>query len=266
MQALNESISALLEEARSKPTEVTSDEVALDIGALIKRLGDADRRAEAFRVAEAEPYLRGKNAVDGFFNALRDKIGRRNKNDRAAKPGAVDILQARVTAYLEKKRIEEQARRDAEAARLREEARQRQLAEAAAAAAAEEARKAAERARKPEIVEQKTAVAQEAAAAAAAARAESEVATGQAIEAHISTLAKPADMARTRGDEGVLLTLAKESYAIVLDRSKLDMAKLAPFFTDTEVEKALRAWAKNTGYAQPMDGAEIGKKNKGVTR
>jgi hypothetical protein len=264
--ALNDSISALLEEARSKPTEVTSDEVALDIGALIKRLGDADRRAEAFRVAEAEPYLRGKNAVDGFFNALRDKIGRRNKNDRAAKPGAVDILQARVTAYLEKKRIEEQARRDAEAARLREEARQRQLAEAAAAAAAEEARKAAERARKPEIVEQKTAVAQEAAAAAAAARAESEVATGQAIEAHISTLAKPADMARTRGDEGVLLTLAKESYAIVLDRSKLDMAKLAPFFTDTEVEKALRAWAKNTGYAQPMDGAEIGKKNKGVTR
>lgn len=265
-QALTESISALLDEARDKPKEVESDEVALDIGALIKRLGDADRRAEAFRVAEAEPYLRGKNAVDGFFNALRDKIGRRNKNDRAAKPGAVDVLQARVTAYLERKRIEEQARRDAEAARLREEARKRQEAEAAAFAAAEEARRAAERARKPEIVEQKTAVAQEAAAAAAVARAETQIMVEQATEAHIATLAKAADMARTRGDEGVLLTLAKENYAIVIERSKLDMAKLAPFFTDAEVEKALRAWAKTTGFNQPMDGAEIGRKNKGVTR
>ena len=74
--------------------------------------------------------------------------------------------------------------------------------------------------------------------------AEAEIARQRAQEAHIATLAKPAEMARTRGNDGVLLTLAKESYAIMVDRSLLDMAKLAPFFTDPEVEKALRAWRR----------------------
>lgn len=264
--ALEESVSALLNEAREKPKEVTNDAEATDFGALIKRMGDADRRAEAFRVAEGEPYLRGKNAVDGFFNAIRDRLGKRNKSDRSAKPGAIDILQARVTAYLERKRIEEQARRDREAAEQRRLALEAQERAAREAREAEELRLAAERARKPEIVEQKAAAAAEAEERASTAAAQAAVEASKAQDAHIATLAKPADMARTRGDDGVLLTLAKENYAYMTDRSKLDMAKLAPFFTDAEVEKALRAWAKTTGYNQPMDGAEIGRKNKGVTR
>lgn len=264
--ALVISVTDLLAEAREKPADVQTDEQALDIGALIKRLADADKRAEAYRTAEGEPYLRGKNAVDQWFFALRDKLGRRNKNDRSAKPGAIDILQARVSAYLERKRIEEEARRD------REEADRRRIAKAAQdeadriAREAEDARLAAERARKPEHIEQKENVASKLEEQASVASAAAAVAQEQAQEAHIATLAKPADMARTRGDDGVLLTLAKESYAIMVDRSKLDLSKLAPFFTDAEVEKALRAWAKNTGYNQPMDGAEIGRKNKGVTR
>ena len=264
--ALVSSVTELLTEARGMPAEVTTDEEALSTGALIKKLADADKRAEAYRTAEGEPYLRGKNAVDQWFFALRDKLGRRNKNDRSAKPGAIDILQARVSAYLERKRIEEQARRDREAAEAARVAREAQEKAAREAREAEEKRLAAERARKPEIVEAKGVVATEAEQSASVAAAEAEVAQAQAQEAHIATLAKPADMARTRGDDGVLLTLAKESYAIMVDRSKLDMAKLAPFFTDAEVEKALRGWAKTTSYNQPMDGAEIGKKNKGVTR
>jgi hypothetical protein len=267
--ALNESVAALLEEARGKPVDVNDDDTATDIGALIKRLSDADKRAEAFRVAEGEPHLRAKNAVDQFFFAIRDKLARRNKNDRSAKPGAADILQARVTAYLERKRIEEEARRKAEAARLWREAEDKRLAEEAALREAEEKRLAAERARKPEIVEQKEAVAAQAEQAASTAVAEAAVASSLAQEAHIATLAKAADMARTRGDDGVLLTLANENYAILLDRSKItpeDALKLWPFFTDAEVEKALRGWAKTTGYRQPMTGTEIGKKNKGVTR
>ena len=72
-------------------------------------------------------------------------------------------------------------------------------------------------------------------------------------------------MARTRGD-GVLLTLAKEDYAYVVDRTKLDADEAVSYFTDKEIEKALRGWAKTTNHNQPMDGAEIGKKNKGVTK
>jgi hypothetical protein len=265
-EALTQGVAALLEEARGKPVEVTTDDVALDVGALIKRLGDADKRAEAFRIAEGEPFLRGKNAVDQFFFAIRDKLGRRNKNDRSAKPGAIDILQARVSSFLERKRIEEQARRDREAAEQARIAREKAAEDERARLAAEEARLAAERARAPAKVEEKAAIAEKAEEQASVASAEAAIAAERAQEAHIATLAKPAEMARTRGDDGVLLTLAKENYAIMVDRSKLDMAKLWPFFTDSEVEKALRAWAKNTGYTQPMAGAEIGRKNKGVTR
>jgi hypothetical protein len=41
---------------------------------------------------------------------------------------------------------------------------------------------------------------------------------------------------------------------------------LRPYFTDFELDKALRAWAKATGHKVPMPGAEIGFRNKGVTR
>ncbi len=263
---LSNSISSLLDEARGKPTEVTNDADALDIGALIKRLKDADARAETFRVTEGEPFLRGKNGVDQYFFALRDKLGRRNKNDRAAKPGAIDVLQARVSAYLERKRIEEEAKRRLEAEEQARIAREKAADEERARQAAEVARLAAERARKPENAEVKTALAEEAERAASVAMAEAAVALQRAQDAHIATFARPAEMARTRGDDGVLLTLAKESFALMVDRSLLDMAKLWPFFTDAEVEKALRSWAKTTGYTQPMAGAEIGRKNKGVTR
>jgi hypothetical protein len=44
------------------------------------------------------------------------------------------------------------------------------------------------------------------------------------------------------------------------------MSKLLPFFTDAEIEKALRQWAKTTGHREKMSGAEIGFRNAGVTR
>ena len=71
------------------PAVVESDDQALLLGALIKRMRDVDARIESIRTLEGEPYLRGKNAVDQWFFALRDKLGRRNKNDRSAKPGAI---------------------------------------------------------------------------------------------------------------------------------------------------------------------------------
>jgi mono/diheme cytochrome c family protein len=42
------------------------------------------------------------------------------------------------------------------------------------------------------------------------------------------------------------------------DRAKLDKEALWPFFTDAEIEKALRAWAKTTGHRTQMEGAKIG--------
>jgi hypothetical protein len=50
------------------------------------------------------------------------------------------------------------------------------------------------------------------------------------------------------------------------DRSKIDLELLRPYFTDAEIEKALRGWAKSTGHRIAMEGAEIGHRNKGSVR
>lgn len=264
--ALLESVDTLLAKAREAPNEATTEQDALTLGAIVKEIRDADKRAEAYRTAEKEPHLRAEQAVDQFFFAIRDKLARRNPRDRTQRAGAADILQARINDFLERKRIEEEERRRREADELARIARQKAEEQAAAARAEEEARLAAERARKPETVAEKQAEADRAAEVASAAKVEAQVAQEQATDAHIATLAKPADLVRTRGDDGVLLTQAREPYAILIDRAQLDWTKLAPFFTDAEVEKALRGWAKTTGHSQQMPGAEIGHRRKGVTR
>jgi hypothetical protein len=263
--ALTISIAELLDKARAAAVTVSTDEEAIALGIIVKDLRDAFNRADAYRTSEKEPFLRSEQAVDAFFFQWMEKCRRRNPRDRSQKPGAADILQARIDDFLERKRIAEEERRRLEAEETARVARAAAAEQARLAAEAEEARLAAERARKPETVAVKEEVATKAEEAASAATVEANVAQEKAQDAHIATLAPAAEMVRTRG-EGVLLTQAKENYAIMVDRSKLDMAKLAPFFTDAEVEKALRGWAKTTGYNQPMDGAEIGRKNKGVTR
>jgi hypothetical protein len=267
---LTNTLNELLGEAREMPKEVTSEADALMLGALIKRLRDLDGRAESVRTLEKEPYLRGGNAVDSFFNSMRDKIGRRIKTDRKSAAGAIDILQARINDFQERRLAEERARREAEERAAREEARK--AAEEAARIAREAAEKAAaaERARKEENRAKHAAEAARLEEAASIAKTEAEQALEKAEDARISTLAKPADMARLRGSDesgaGVTLTMKQEPYALVTDRYQLDMSKLLPFFTDAEIEKALRQWAKTTGHREKMAGAEIGFRNAGVTR
>lgn len=267
---IGNTLESLLEEARQMPSRVDDDQTAVSIGALIKRLRDVDSRAESVRTLEGEPYLRGKNAVDSFFFALRDKIGRRNKSDRSAKPGAIDILQARINDYQERKIAEERARLEAE--RREQERVAREAAQKAFREAEEAAQRAlaVERARKVETQAARQAEADAQQRAADIARAEAQRAADLAEEARLATLVKPAEIARVRGSDqsgaGVTLTVAKESYAILTDRTKVNLEMLRPYFTDAEIEKALRGWAKATGYRIAMDGAEIGHRNKGVTR
>ena len=264
--AVVQTVTDLLAEARELPAEVTTDEQALTNGALIKRFRDVDARLENHRVVEKEPYLRGGEAVDAFFFGQRDKIGKRNKRDHSARPGAIDVLEARNQAHMDRKLAEEQAKRDREAQQAAREA-QRQRDEAAKLAReAEERRLEAERARAPAKIEEKTAIADKVEEQASVAGAEAQVAADVAQDAHIATLAKPADMVRTRGDDGVMLTMRREPYAILKDETKLDKEKLWAFVPLKAKEQALGAWARNTGHTVPMDGAEIGFRNKSVTR
>lgn len=267
---LTNTLGDLLAEIPKLPEKVTSDADALMVGALIKRLRDLDSRVEGVRTLEKEPYLRGGNAVDSFFNALRDKIAKRNRTDRKAQNGAADTLQDRINEFQNWKIAQEQARLRAEQDAARRAAEAAQAAAAAEARKAEEARQAAERARKPDTTAAKAALAAAAEQEAERTRISAQHEADRAEEARLAALARPADIARVRGNAeaggGVTLTVAQEPYAVVADRTKLDWTLIAPFFTDAEVDKALRQWAKTTGHRVKMPGAEIGFRNKGVTR
>lgn len=261
-----DALAKLLDEARAArettPT-VTNDEEMGVRARLVKAFRDTTSRLEAFRVAEKEPHFRAGQAVDGWFFAMIDKCARR---DRKNKPGAADILQADIDDYQQRKLAVEQERRHVEAERLAREAREKAAAEEKARQEAEAARLAAERARKPETREEKAAVAEQAQAAASAAISASAAAEAKAEDAYVETLARPADIVRTRVDEGPLVTMQQVGYAEIEDDTKLDMAKLWPFISIDAKEKALRAWAKSTGHRQKMDGAAIGHRNKSAVR
>jgi hypothetical protein len=260
---LDRNVEVLLERTRLLPEVIEDEATALRVGADIKELKDTDARVEAFRVAEKEPYLRAGNAVDAKFHALRDKIARRSRQGR---PGMLDLLQGRVNAWLDRRRAQEEAERRA---RAQEEARRAAEAarrEAEARKAADEAREREARSRKPEKAAAAAAAAEQAAALAAA---EAAAAAERAEAARIATLARPADMVRTRGDNGVLLTQAREGFAILVDRMQITadgLARLLPYISDAELEKAARGYGRTTGYSQPLSGFEVGMRAKGVVR
>lgn len=265
---LTDAFVTLKAEAEAFPRGVNDDAEALARGAVIKKLRDLDSRAEGVRVLEKEPHLRRGNAVDSFFNTIRDQIGRRMGS--RAKPGLIDLLQGDINEYQERKIAAERARQEAERREAERIAReQMELARKAEAEAAERAA-AVERARKAETQAARQAEADAQQRAADLARAEAQRAAELAEEARLATLAKPAEIARVRGSDasgaGVTLTVAQEPYAILTDRDMVDMNMLRPYFTDAEIEKALRGWAKSTGHRVKMNGAEIGFRNKGVTR
>jgi hypothetical protein len=261
--ALEDSVAAALDQARELPQEINDDETMGLFARVIKHLRDAAARAEAYRVAEVEPHLRGQQAVNGFFFALIEKCTRR---DRKNKPGAADLLQARLDDYNQRKLRAEQERRRKEAeerAKIERAAREEALRREREA---EEARLAAARARKPENIETKRAAAVDAGARPRAAGIDAQLAAEAAQGAHVDTLSKPADLVRTRVEQGPLVTMAQEFYAEIEDDSLLDKAKLWPFIGLEAKEKALRAWARTTGHSQQMAGAAIGKRAKSVVR
>lgn len=266
------------------PAGVADDPTALRVGGVIKRFRDLSARLEQTRVVEVEPNLRRMNAENAFFNGLKKLIQPEDKQERRVSPGWIDKLQTLIDGYQARKEAAERERLERE--RIERENAARQAREAAERAAEEtrkkereaaEAQASADRARNEEIKAEKQRIADEAAKVAAdtAARAKSAeqnaaTATEAATDARIGTLVAPQDIVRTRGvteeGAGVTLTTGKESFAYVIDRTHLDPKKLFPYFHEKEVEKALRAWAKATNHNEPMDGAEIGWKRKGVTR
>jgi hypothetical protein len=253
----------MLEEARALPTEIDGEATLGLYAKLIKAFRDttaritrsgSPRRSRTFAAAR-----RSTRSSSRWRTSARGATGRTSR----APP---TCCRPELDDYQQRKLAEEQARRRREAeeaARVEREARE---AAAKAAQEAEERRLAAERARAPAQVEAKQQAAQAAETASDAARVEQQVASAAAEEKYVDTLARPADMVRTRVDEGPLVTMQQVGYAEIEDDSKLDKNLLWPFLSIDAKEKALRAWAKTTGYRTKMDGAAIGHRNKSAVR
>ena len=266
--SISATVTELLDEARAAPKVINDEEQHEQAAKLIVRMRDVKKRLEALHDSEKQPYLRGGIGVDQFFFGLWDKLLRRKNTN---KPGAVDILQDRVTNYLERKLAEERRLR-AEAERVAREAREKAEAEAREKARlAQEAIEAAARARSEAKKEEHRAEAAAQSAAAQSAAAAAAVAAQKAEDARVEQLVKPADIVRTRFEDGGMSTMGTEPYADIIDEEKLsstpgNIEKLWRFIPLEQKAKALRAWAKNTGHTQQMEGASIGKRNKAVTR
>jgi hypothetical protein len=264
VDALLDECAALVKDPETgKLRAIEDDEMKGKVASLIKRLRDQAKLIDGIHAKEKQAYMRGGQAVDQFCFKLIDRLAKRDRKNR---DGAADILGSLLTAYDERKLAEERERRrlaEERARREAEEARRRQEAEAKAA---EEARLAAERARKPEIVAAKTTQAESQEQRAAAANIDATIAEARMQEAHVATLARPADIMRTRGDDGTLSTMGTEKFAEVVDRDLLDKEALWPFLNFADIERALRGWAKVNDYNRQMPGASIGRRNRSVVR
>ncbi len=256
-------VAELLEEAAKVTVPIADDAEKGTVVDLIKRLRDMGKRLAGIHEVEKQPHYRRGQAVDQFFFGLIDTLAKREKRNRN---GAADTLGEALTAYDVRKLAEEQERRRLELEAAEREAARLRKIEEDKAREAEEARLAAERARKPETTAAKVEIADAAEQGASSARVETVVAEAAAEEKYVATLARPADIMRTRTAGGTMSTMAEVNYAEVVDATKLDMAKLWPFIKLEAKEQALRAWANNTGHREQMAGASIGKRPKSQVR
>ena len=213
--ALMERRDELLASAAQTPDVVEDVETNKKFATLAKLLAALVKKSEAERVGEKEVYLAGGRSVDGWFKQITDPV----KTAKAS-------LETRQTEWQRKVAAEERRRRQEEERLAREEA----------ARLAQEAAKREQEARDAESLDD--AIAAEAVAKQAAA--DAEVAAKAAA-------AKPADLSRTRSDEGAVASLRVWWDFRDLDRSRLDLEQLRQHLPEDALEKAVRSFVKAGG-------------------
>ena len=271
---LQNSVAGVLERLRALPKTVDDDATLEAYSSVIRDGRDLRKRLDAYHDAEKQPYLRSGQGVDQFFFGLEEKLARRKKNDPA---GGLDVADARVDDYMQRKLAAEKAERARIAAEEQRKADAIRKAEDDARRAAEDARRAAEesaaraaRARSAENIaahvaeaERQRDVAAQAEREAEAARAAEILAAQKAEDAQIETKASAADMTRTRLDTGAIATMAQVPFVQIDDVTLLDKETLWPFLKEEHILMALKAWAKTRSHKTPMAGATIELRNKG---
>ena len=210
-ESIGERVDALIASASRAPTTISDDDTLGKMGDLIKAITACGKVIETKRVAEKDPFLQASREVDGFFKPMADTL------DKAKKQ-----LEAPCGSYLRAKADAERKAREAREAAARAEA-ERAIQEAQAAEAAN--RPADSDAALTRAVEAEQ-IAQQAARAAEA---------------------RPADMARTRGEMGSVATLRTVWDAEITDLAAVPLDQLRAFLSRDTIEKAVRAFVRNGG-------------------
>lgn len=217
----------LLAAAARVPAVISDHETSERLADFIKQFTTALTKTDAQREAEKDPYLRGGQAVDAFFNrGIKGPLEATKK----------DLLQ-RQTDWLNKVRLEKQAELEKAAAIAREAERKAQVAAARTAAAA------------------RGAVTLQRAAEAAAAV---EQAERDRLAAEAAAKVKAAELTRTRGEHGAVQSLRTEKSFKPFDSKLLSQEALwtlRPYLAQADVEKAVRAAIKAGIYK--IDGIEV---------
>ncbi len=218
----------LVNAASRIPQVIEDDETAGKAGDYIKMVTGSMKNLEAERVNEKEPYLSLGRVVDGFFKKRIDEL-----------TGAKMTASRPLDTYLKKKAAEEQRKRMEEAAELR---RQQ-----------EEQEKAAKMLADAQMQPQADKMLDQA------------VITEQvAKKAEASAVAKPADMAQSRGSSGSLASLRTVWVGELTDTLTLDLEKLRHHINPADLQKAVNSFVRAGG--RELAGAKIFEKSETVVR
>jgi multidrug resistance efflux pump len=236
----------IIEEAEKLPPTVENTEEMSKVAQYIHRVRDFLKQAKAERVAEKEVYLRSGDAVDAHFGGMIDRVN-----------VLYTSLNARVDNYKRRQLEEERARREELARKAKEAAAKAEAERLQAERAKRDAELAASRARRRDTVASRQEEAAKAAEQAAVASADAALTKTAATQAEVYARLKPADIVgerfTARGGGGKV-TMRMAPFVTVEDRSKVDYQRLGPYFTDEEVDRAARKWAKASNYAEEMPG------------
>ncbi len=198
------------------PTVIEDDETAGKVGDFAKQFAAVIKSGEAAHKKEKEPYLTNGRIVDNFFKAQLVEPMRKLK----------DELMQRLTVYGQAKALEERKVREAAEKEARE-------------AAAEAAKKAAEAEAAMETeteVDDALVAAEKAQAAEEAARRAKEAAE-----------ASNAELSRTRGQRGSVVSLTTTMKGELISREALDLEALRQHISEDALEKAIRSFVKAGG-------------------
>ncbi len=217
----------LLESASQTPELIEDEETHKKFATLAKLLGALIKQTKTGREGEKDYWFRGGKKLDAWFYLIRDPV-----------TDAKASLETRQTEWQRKVAAIELRRRKEEERLAREEADR----------LAREAAKKEQEARDAKTLDD--AVAAEAAAKQAAA--DAEVAAKAAA-------AKPADLSRSRSDEGAVASLRVWWDYRDVDMDKLDLEKLRHHFSHGDpknaAEMAIKSYIKAGG--RELDGVVI---------